>query len=70
MEYVIKAVGVVVVVLLALIGLSLLLCLPLMWTWNYVMPYLFAFKTITWSQAWCLSFVCSTLLKSYSTTTK
>ena len=70
MEAVAKAMGVILLAFIGGVGLSLLLSLPLMWTWNYVMPYLFGFKTIGWMQSWCLSFVTSVLLKSSTTTTK
>lgn len=43
---------------------SCLLAFPLMWTWNYVMPYLFGLKTLNWGQAWCLCFVFNSLIKS------
>jgi len=44
---------------------SFLLAFPFKWCWNYVMPYLFELKTITWGQSWCLTFVFSALFKSY-----
>lgn len=43
------------------------LAFPLKWSWNYVMPYLFDLKEITWGQAWCLSFIASMLFKSVHT---
>lgn len=46
------------------IVLSLLLAFPLMWTWNYVMPYLFNLPSLSWGQAWCLHFVASMLIKT------
>lgn len=70
METIVKVVGAVVLVVIGIAGLSLLLSLPLMWTWNYVMPYLFGLKTISFLQSWCLSFVAGTLLKSNVTQTK
>jgi hypothetical protein len=45
-------------------GFGLFLAFPIKWCWNYVMPYLFELKTITWSQAWCLSFLSSMFIKS------
>jgi len=44
--------------------ISLVTAFPLKWTWNYVMPYLFEFKAITWGHAWCLSWVTSVLIQS------
>ncbi len=43
---------------------GLLLAFPLKWCWNYVMPYLFEFKVITWGHAWCLSFLSGLLVQS------
>ncbi len=39
---------------------------PLKWAWNYVMPHLFELSSLTWGQSFCLLFVCSMLIKSYS----
>lgn len=49
----------------AIIGL--LLAFPIMWTWNYTIPYLFGLKTISWGQAWCLNFICGCLFISLNT---
>lgn len=54
-----------VVIFASLFGL--LMAFPIKWTWNYVMPYLFGFKLITWAHAWCLSFLASCLVKSTQT---
>jgi len=56
--------GAFLVLLIVTAGFGLLLAWPLKWTWNYVMPYLFDFKVITWGHAWCLSWLASTLVKS------
>jgi hypothetical protein len=45
-----------IVVLGVIAGLGLLLAFPIMWTWNYIMPYLFNLPTLTWGMAWCLNF--------------
>ena len=70
MEKLLIGVGTVVAALLILIFICVALCFPLMWCWNYVMPYLFGFKMITWSQAWCLMFISGILIKHSSTTSK
>ena len=49
---------------------ALFMAFPLKWTWNYVMPYLFEFKTITWGHAWCLSWIASSLIKSTLSSSK
>ena len=67
MENLIKGIGIIGAVIILVIILSILFSFPLMWCWNYVMPYLFGFKTITWLQALALSVVSSLLIKSYNT---
>ena len=47
-----------------MLGLGLLVALPVKWTWNATMPYLFALPMITWGKAWCLCFLCRALIKS------
>ena len=61
---------IVLVTILAIVGIivfiagfGLLLALPIKWTWNATMPYLFSFPAITWGKAWCLYFVCGCLIK-------
>ena len=54
--------GIGVVVFAA--GIGLVMAFPIMWTWNYVMPYLFGLKTITWGMAWCINFIAGCLIKS------
>ncbi len=43
--------------------------LPLYFLWNWLMPDLFALKTVTFWQAWGLFFLCSMLFKSPAATT-
>lgn len=64
MEDVFKIIGVVVgvVVLAAVIGLFL--AFPTMWCWNYVMAGTFSFPTLTWSKAWCLTWIMQIFFKS------
>ena len=50
--------------------IGLLLAFPVMWCWNYVMPYLFNLKEITWGMAWCLNFLSTCLIKSTLTNNK
>ncbi len=44
-------------------GVGLLLAWPIKWTWNATMPAIFSLPTITWGKAWCLHFLCASLLK-------
>jgi ABC-type polysaccharide/polyol phosphate export permease len=63
---ILAVIGAIVVVA----GISLITAFPIKWCWNYVMPYLFALKTITWGQAWCLSFLAHSLIKASQTNNK
>lgn len=56
------AVGGVVLVIV----LNLLLALPVMWCWNYVIPDVFGLPVLTFWQAAVLSALCSMLFKSSS----
>ncbi len=52
------------VVVLFLVFAALLMGLPLMWLWNWLMPELFGLKTIGFWQAVGLNFLSSILFKS------
>lgn len=60
----------IVGVLAVLFVISLILSLPVMWLWNWLMPELFALKEITLLQAWGLSLLTSLLFKSHTTSSK
>jgi hypothetical protein len=53
-----------------LVGLSLIMALPTMLLWDWLMPELFGLKTITLFQAWGLNFLCGMLFKSHNSTSK
>lgn len=67
MKTIITAILVIIGGLAVVAVVSLLLAFPVKWTWNYVMPYLFNLKALTWSQAWCLMFLSGVLLKTSAT---
>ncbi len=46
--------------------LSLILALPVMWLWDWLMPTIFGLPEITLMQAWGLNFLCSLLFKSHT----
>ena len=46
--------------------ISLVMALPVMWLWDWLMPQIFGLKEITWLQAWGLSLLCGLLFKSHS----
>jgi len=70
MDKVLAGIFIVIGVILFAAAFGLVLAFPIMWTWNYVMPYLFSLKTITWGQAWCLNFLTRCLIKSTNTNYK
>jgi hypothetical protein len=60
--------AVISLALLMLVGavMSLLLALPVMLLWNWLMPAIFGLKAITLLQAWGLSLLCRLLWDSGS----
>ena len=56
--------GAVVGVIGLIIGLSALFALPVMWLWNYVVPYQFGLKEIDFLHAWALNLLCEFIFKS------
>lgn len=66
METFAKLTSAFVVVVLFLGFVALLMGLPLMWLWNWLMPGLFGLKTIGFWQAVGLNFLSSILFKSSS----
>lgn len=58
---------VIVGYLFILFVISLVLALPVMLLWDWLMPILFGLPPITWLQAWGLMLLCSFLFKSHST---
>jgi len=55
--------GITVLLGLAIVG-DLILTLPVMWLWNWLMPTIFGLPTISFWQAFGLSVLCSLLLQS------
>ena len=56
--------GAVVGVVGLIVGLSALFALPVMWLWNYVVPYQFGLKEIDFLHAWALNLLCGFIFKS------
>lgn len=46
--------------------ITLIIALPVMWLWDWLMPVLFGLPEITWLQAWGLALLCSMLFKSHT----
>ncbi len=53
----------IIVAIVIVLGLGLLLTFPLMWAWNYTMPYLFNLPIINFWRMFSLYFVLSILWK-------
>lgn len=66
MDKVITAIGATIVVVGGFVLLSLVLSLPVMWLWDWLMPTMFGLKEITLLQAWGLNFLCSLLFKNHT----
>jgi len=49
---------------------SLIMALPTMWLWDWLMPELFGLKEITLFQAWGVNFLSGMLFKSHNSTSK
>ncbi len=49
-----------------LVAISLIMALPTMLLWDWLMPELFGLKEITLFQAWGVNFLCGMLFKSHN----
>lgn len=65
-----KIVGVFVLGLAFACIIALLAAFPVMWLWNYVMPYLFGLREIDFCHALGMAFLCQFLFKSSSSSSK
>ena len=70
LEDILKVLGGTVAVVLIILGLALLFSLPVMWLWDYTMPYLFKVPEITLGRAFCLVLLCKILFGSSSSKSK
>ena len=50
-------------IVVLIIGLSALFALPVMWLWNYVVPYQFGLKELDFLHAWALNVLFGLLVK-------
>ena len=66
MEFLLKAVGAVVLIILLVGVFSLIGGIPTYFLWNWLMPEIFGFKVITFGQAVGLNFLTGILFKSSS----
>lgn len=65
-----QIIGTIVTAVAFLIGLSLLMAVPTMLLWDWLMPELFGLKEVTLFQAWGLNFLCGMLFKSHNSSSK
>lgn len=61
--------SIIIIALLIILAWGLIVSLPTLWLWNWLMPAIFGFKAITWAQALGLNVLCSILFKSTSVST-
>ncbi len=66
METVVKFVAGLAVVMLMFVVFAAILALPVMWTWDYVMPALFGLPEVTFWQALWGTLMCRFLFTSSS----
>jgi hypothetical protein len=65
-----QTVAAFVAAIATLIGISLIMAVPTMLLWDWLMPELFGLKTVTLFQAWGLNFLCGMLFKSHTSVSK
>jgi len=53
--------GVGVMAMMAAFGL--LMAFPIMWCWNFAVVHVWGLPTLTWGQAWCMSFLSQCFIK-------
>lgn len=67
---IINGLATLITALAVLFGISLVLSLPVMLLWDWLMPTLFGLTEITWLQAWGLNFLCGILFRDKIKTVK
>lgn len=70
MEVIMKALGALLLGVGLIVGLGLLMALPTMWLWDWLMPELFGLSEITVWQAWGINILSGFLFKSSTTINK
>ena len=61
MEKIAKAFGMIILVILLIFFAALIEGIVVKWLWNWLMPILFNFPTITYWQGWGLAALCGML---------
>ena len=62
--------GAIFSIMILITGLALIMALPTMWLWNWLVPTLFHGPEVTFLQALGLNFLCSILFKNSATSSK
>lgn len=69
-----QVIGTIVLIIMAVFGLSLIAAIPVYLLWNWLMPTALSglpvAKSITLFEAWGISFLCGILFKGFSTSSK
>ena len=65
-----QAIAAFITAVAVLVGFSLIMALPTMWLWDWLMPELFGLKEITLLQAWGVNFLSGMLFKSHTSSSK
>ncbi len=67
---IITAVAAIIGAIVLAFVIALISAIPVWLLWNWLMPLLFGLKTVTFLQAWGLSFLSACLFKQTSTSSK
>jgi len=59
-----KAIEALLIATLYILFWALIIGLPVMWVWNWIMPYLFQLQHINFWQSWGVLFLSGVLFKS------
>ena len=61
-----NTINTIVAAIVLIVAFSLLMAVPTMLLWDWLMPTIFNLKEITLLQAWGLNFLCNVLFKSHN----
>lgn len=70
LNLVMKMVGALLLATLYILFWALIIGFPVMWLWNWIMPYLFQLPHIDFWQSWGILFLSASLFKSNTFTHK
>lgn len=70
MEKIILIVSAVLLMVAIAFGVSLILAIPTMLLWDWLMPQIFGLKEITFMQAWGINWLCAILFKNTNTSSR